>query len=61
MLPLFTVRQLCGALETAGKLVDSTNSNVASLSEKVEDLERIVNRRDSVIREAKAIQGNPMT
>ncbi|KAL8482132.1 hypothetical protein ACS0TY_027747 [Phlomoides rotata] len=51
--------KLCTALETAGKLVDSTNSSVASLSEKVEDLERIVNRRDSVIREAKAIQGTP--
>lgn len=50
--------KLCGALETANKLVDSTNSRVASLSEKVEELERIVSRRDSAITEAKAIQGS---
>lgn len=50
--------KLCAALETANKLVDSTNSHVASLSGKVEELERIVNRRDSAIEEAKAIQGS---
>ncbi|KAG6432628.1 hypothetical protein SASPL_104209 [Salvia splendens] len=48
--------KLCAALETANKLVDSTDSHVASLSEKVEELERIVARRDSAIAEAKAIQ-----
>ncbi|XP_057795876.1 uncharacterized protein LOC131011985 isoform X1 [Salvia miltiorrhiza] len=48
--------KLCSALETANKLVDSTDSHVASLSDKVEELERIVSRRDSSITEAKAIQ-----
>ncbi|XP_047937758.1 uncharacterized protein LOC125185286 isoform X1 [Salvia hispanica] len=51
--------KLCAALETANKLVDSTDSHVASLSEKVEELERIVTRRDSAIAEAKAIQDSP--
>ncbi|KAI3464491.1 hypothetical protein Pfo_021154 [Paulownia fortunei] len=50
--------KLCSALETANKLVDSSNSRVASLSEKVEELERIVNRRDSAITAAKPFQGS---
>ncbi|KAL7117983.1 hypothetical protein ACP275_03G107200 [Erythranthe tilingii] len=50
--------KLCSALETANKLVDSSNSSVASLSEKVDELERIVNRRDSAITAAKEIQGS---
>lgn len=45
--------KLCSALETANKLVDSTNSHVASLAEKVQELERIVDRRDSAIAAAK--------
>ncbi|KAG8378287.1 hypothetical protein BUALT_Bualt08G0121800 [Buddleja alternifolia] len=48
--------ELCSALENANKLVDSTNSRVAFLSEKVEELEQIVKRRDSAITAAKAIQ-----
>ncbi|PIN11389.1 hypothetical protein CDL12_16011 [Handroanthus impetiginosus] len=49
--------KLCSALETANKLVDSTNSHVASLSEKVEELEQIVKGRDSAITAASDIQG----
>lgn len=45
---------LCSALETANKLVQSTNSNVVSLSEKVAELERIVKRADSAVDAAKA-------
>ncbi|GER49198.1 TNF receptor-associated factor 6 [Striga asiatica] len=51
--------KLCSALETANKLVDSANSQVASLSEKVEEVEQIVQRRDSAITAAKTIQGLP--
>ncbi|KAK6132324.1 hypothetical protein DH2020_033948 [Rehmannia glutinosa] len=50
--------KLCSALETANKLVDSTDSQVASLSEKVKKLEQIVHRRDSAITAAKTIQGS---
>ncbi|KAL2240254.1 UNVERIFIED_CONTAM: hypothetical protein Sindi_0666600, partial [Sesamum indicum] len=49
---------LCSALDAANKLVDSTNSRVATLSEKFEELEQIVNRRDCAITAAKAIQGS---
>ncbi|GFP89782.1 hypothetical protein PHJA_001122000 [Phtheirospermum japonicum] len=47
--------KLCSALETANKLVDSTNSHAASLAEKVENLEQSVGRRDSAITAAKII------
>ncbi|CAJ1971851.1 unnamed protein product [Sphenostylis stenocarpa] len=47
--------KLCAALETANQLVQSTNSNVASLSERVEELQKIVKRGDSAIAAAKAL------
>ncbi|KAG6784189.1 hypothetical protein POTOM_009875 [Populus tomentosa] len=47
--------KLCTSLETANKLVQSTNSNVALLSEKVEGLEKIVRRGDSAVAAARAI------
>lgn len=47
--------KLCTALETADKLVESTNSNVGLLSEKLKELEGIVRRADSSVAEAKAI------
>ncbi|KAK4429673.1 hypothetical protein Salat_1267900 [Sesamum alatum] len=50
--------KLCSALEAANKLADSTNARVATLSEKVEELEQIVNRRDSAVTAATAIQGS---
>ncbi|KAK7385220.1 hypothetical protein VNO78_30934 [Psophocarpus tetragonolobus] len=47
--------KLCTALETANQLVQSTNSNVTSLSEKVEELQKVVKRGDSAIAAAKAL------
>ncbi|KAI3888810.1 hypothetical protein MKX03_002089 [Papaver bracteatum] len=47
--------KLCSALETADKLVQSNNSNVRFLSEKVEVLESIVKRGDSAVKSAKFI------
>ncbi|KAK9271106.1 hypothetical protein L1049_026695 [Liquidambar formosana] len=47
--------KLCTTVETANKLIQSTNSNVTSLSEKIEELERIIKRGDSTIAAAKAI------
>ncbi|KAF7827217.1 Centrosomal protein like [Senna tora] len=51
--------QLCTALETANQLVQSTNSNVALLSEKVGELQKIVKRGDSAIAAAKAVHVTP--
>ncbi|XP_058219293.1 uncharacterized protein LOC131329891 isoform X2 [Rhododendron vialii] len=50
--------QLCTALETASKLVHSTNSLVRLLLEKVEELEGVVKRGDSAIAAAKAIHNS---
>uniref|UniRef100_A0A5B7BXQ3 Uncharacterized protein n=1 Tax=Davidia involucrata TaxID=16924 RepID=A0A5B7BXQ3_DAVIN len=50
--------KLCTALETADKLVQSTNSHVGLLSEKVRELERIIKRGDSAIAAAKAIHSS---
>ncbi|XP_041013422.1 LOW QUALITY PROTEIN: uncharacterized protein LOC121256646 [Juglans microcarpa x Juglans regia] len=47
--------KFCSALETANKLVQSTNSNVSLLSEMVGELEKIVKRGDSAIASAKAL------
>ncbi|KAF2296667.1 hypothetical protein GH714_001036 [Hevea brasiliensis] len=47
--------KLCTALETANELVQSTNSNVRLLSEKVGELEKIVKRGDSAVAAAKAV------
>ncbi|XP_062101715.1 uncharacterized protein LOC133807412 isoform X1 [Humulus lupulus] len=46
---LFLVTQLCSGLETANKLVQSTNSNVRSLSEKVGELEEVFKKGDTVV------------
>lgn len=56
--PLPFVSQLCTALETASKLVHSTNSLVRLLLEKVEELEGVVKRGDSAIAAAKAIHNS---
>lgn len=50
--------KLCSALETANKLVESTNSGVTSFTEKVAALDQIVKRRDSAISDAQAVQGS---
>ncbi|XP_077213787.1 histone-lysine N-methyltransferase [Tasmannia lanceolata] len=47
--------KLCSALETADKLVQSTNSNAAALTEKIGVLESIIKRGDSAVDMAKAI------
>ncbi|GMN39668.1 hypothetical protein TIFTF001_008903 [Ficus carica] len=41
--------KLCSAVETANKLVQSTNSNVKVLSEKIGELEEVVKRGDSAV------------
>ncbi|XP_050364058.1 uncharacterized protein LOC126782787 [Argentina anserina] len=50
--------KLCGALETANKLVQTTNSNVTMLSEKVGDLERVIKRADSAIATARVVHAS---
>ncbi|RYQ94704.1 hypothetical protein Ahy_B08g089643 isoform A [Arachis hypogaea] len=53
--------KLCTALETANHLVQSTSTNVTSLSEKVGELQKIVKRADSAIaaaREVHAVMDN---
>ncbi|CAN4119608.1 unnamed protein product [Withania somnifera] len=47
--------ELCTALETANKLVRSTNSNVGTLKVIVEELGEVINRRDSTIESCKSI------
>ncbi|CAN6569053.1 unnamed protein product [Malus baccata var. baccata] len=49
--------KLCSALETANKLVQSTNSNVMSMSEKVGELEGVIKRADSAITAARVVHG----
>ncbi|XP_045816414.1 uncharacterized protein LOC123909592 [Trifolium pratense] len=51
--------KLCTSLDTANKLVQCTNSNVSSLLEKVEELEKIVKRGDSAIAATKAFYVAP--
>lgn len=51
--------QLCTSLDTANQLVQCTNTNVASLLEKVEELQKIVKRGDSAIAAAKAFYVAP--
>ena len=46
---------MCTSLETANELIQSTNSNVTLLYERVQELEKIVRRGDSVVAAAKAI------
>ncbi|RYR44416.1 hypothetical protein Ahy_A08g040747 isoform B [Arachis hypogaea] len=53
--------KLCTALETANQLVQSTSTNVTSLSEKIGELQKIVKRADSAIaaaREVHAVMDN---
>nr|GMD74549.1 Rho-type GTPase-activating 1 [Ipomoea batatas] len=50
--------ELCYALETTNKLVHSTNCNVGMLSDNVQKLQQMINRRDSDIAAAKAIQSS---
>ncbi|PSS31795.1 Centrosomal protein like [Actinidia chinensis var. chinensis] len=50
--------ELCTALETANKLVQSTNSQVELLSEKVGELKRVIKRGDSAIAAAKAVHNS---
>jgi hypothetical protein len=56
---LLSFVQLCTSLDTANKLVQCTNSNVASLLEKVEELEKIVKRGDSAIAATKSFYVAP--
>ncbi|CAL1381021.1 unnamed protein product [Linum trigynum] len=59
--------KLCTAVETANKLVQSTNSNARLLSEKVAEMEKVVKRGDSDVAAAKVIpitlgqKGRPQT
>ena len=47
--------QLCSAVDTAKKLVQNTNSNVKSLSEKVGELEKVVKRGDAAVAAARGV------
>ncbi|XP_058114500.1 uncharacterized protein LOC131257704 isoform X2 [Magnolia sinica] len=47
--------KLCASLETADKLIQSANSNVETLAEKIRELESIMKRGDSAVATAKAI------
>ncbi|KAM1119678.1 hypothetical protein ACFX1X_044307 [Malus domestica] len=50
--------KLCSALQTANKLVQSTNSNVMLLSEKVGELAGVVKRADSAMAAARVVHGS---
>ncbi|XP_042492752.1 uncharacterized protein LOC122072239 [Macadamia integrifolia] len=47
--------KLCTSLETADKLIQSANSNIRVLSEKVEALESIMKRGDSAVAAVKGV------
>ncbi|KAI3442706.1 uncharacterized protein J3R85_000957, partial [Psidium guajava] len=47
--------KLCGSLEVANKLVQSTHGSARLLLDKVEELEKIVKRGDSAVAAVKAI------
>ncbi|KAF6170878.1 hypothetical protein GIB67_018960 [Kingdonia uniflora] len=47
--------KLCSALETADKLVQSTNSNISQLTEKVGVLQSMVSRGDAAVKDLKVI------
>ncbi|KAI3787981.1 hypothetical protein L2E82_00527 [Cichorium intybus] len=47
--------ELCLALETANKLIQSCNSNALETLEKIRELERITNNGDSIIKEVECI------
>ena len=48
--------QMCSALDTASKLVESTNSNSRFLLEKIVELEQVLEKGDSTREAAMAIQ-----
>ncbi|KAK9758251.1 hypothetical protein RND81_01G218100 [Saponaria officinalis] len=50
--------KLCDTLDTAKKLIESTNSNVTVLSEKVGDLEKIIKKGDSAIAEVRSLHSS---
>lgn len=47
--------QLCSALETADRLVQSASANVETLKEKLDTLEHIIKRGDAAVDQAKAV------
>ncbi|KAH9605752.1 hypothetical protein KSS87_013124 [Heliosperma pusillum] len=50
--------KLCATLDTAKKLIESTNSNVMVLSEKVGDLEKMIKKGDSAIAEVRSLHSS---
>uniref|UniRef100_A0A803M5B6 Uncharacterized protein n=1 Tax=Chenopodium quinoa TaxID=63459 RepID=A0A803M5B6_CHEQI len=50
--------KLCTALDTAKKLIESTNSNVTMLSENVGELEKMIKKGDSAIAEVRSIHSS---
>ncbi|KAF9608461.1 hypothetical protein IFM89_009827 [Coptis chinensis] len=53
--------KLCSALETAEKLIQSANSDVKSLSEKVGVLQNIVRRGDCAVKAAKLVTSSQIS
>lgn len=47
--------QLCSALETADRLVQTANSNAETLKEKIDSLEHIIKRGDAAVDQAKVV------
>lgn len=50
--------KLCSALETANQLVQATSSNAGLLSNKIQELEKIIKRGDEAVAAARAIHNN---
>lgn len=50
--------KLCTSLDTAKKLIDSTNSNAIALSEKVGELEKIIKKGDVAIAEVRSVHSS---
>ncbi|KAL8159246.1 hypothetical protein V2J09_000783 [Rumex salicifolius] len=50
--------KLCSALDTADKLIKSTNLNTITLSEKVTNLEGMINRRDDAVKQVRSIHSS---
>ncbi|CAN6480161.1 unnamed protein product [Victoria cruziana] len=51
--------KLCSVLETADKLVNEATARAGQLAEKVDALEKILERENSVVSEAKAVFAAP--
>ncbi|XP_076950060.1 uncharacterized protein LOC143622934 [Bidens hawaiensis] len=47
--------ELCSALETANRLIQSSNSHVVEVSKKIRELEAIINKGNLVIKEAELV------